>query len=104
MLAGILAGTFLKEWSHPEFEIDITRLKEHWGLSPATKVNAFPERLHSVWIYKKRNTILFFADKRLVSHFTWKGFEDKRNWLEETYSEAGMGSITSGTSKLRRVA
>jgi hypothetical protein len=104
MLAGIFAEVFLKEWGHPEFEIDTTKLKEHWELSPAVRVSTLPEGFHSLWIYKKRNTILFFTKKRLVSHFTWKGFEDRRNRLEERYSETGMGSITYDTSDLRPVA
>ena len=38
---------------------------------------------HSVWIYPKQDRIFFFTNKRLVSHFKWSAFKEKRNKVME---------------------
>lgn len=104
MLAGIYQAVFLNQWGLPEIQIDVTRLKDSLRLDPVTvAMEAAPEGLHSLWIYKKRNSVLFFTKRRLVSHFTWRGFAEKR-WQEEMNVETGSNLTASMLSKLRRAA
>lgn len=105
MLAGIYQGVFLNQWGHAEIEIDLSPLKSYWRPDPTmNEIDSFTEKLHSVWIYKKRNKVLFFAKKRLVSHFSWRGFEEKRRLLEEANSRKNMDVTASGASRMLRVA
>jgi len=105
MLAGIYQGLFLNQWGHAEIEIDLSTLKDYWRRdSTINGIDNLMEQLHTVWIYKKRNKVLFFTKKRLVSHFTWRGFEEKRRWLKEASAGTSMEFATSESSRMARVA
>jgi hypothetical protein len=105
MLAGIYQGVFLNQWGHAEIEIDLSPLKSYWRQDPTMNgIDSFMERLHTVWIYKKRNKVLFFTKKRLVSHFTWRGFEEKRRLMKETNAGTNTQLAISVSPEMARVA
>lgn len=105
MLAGIYQGVFLNQWGHAEIEIDLSPLKSYSRPDFAMNgIDSFMETLHTVWIYKRKNKVLFFTKKRLVSHFTWRGFEEKRRWLEETNAGTDMQFQPPISPKMARVA
>jgi hypothetical protein len=105
MLAGIYQGVFLNQWGHAEIEIDLSPLKSYSRPDSAMNgIDSFMETLHTVWIYKRKNKVLFFTKKRLVSHFTWRGFEEKRRWLEEVNAGTGVQFQPPISSKMARVA
>jgi hypothetical protein len=98
MLAGIYQGVFLNQWGHAEIEIDLNPLKNYWRRDHTMNgIDTFMEQLHSVWIYKQRNKVLFFTKKRLISHFTWRGFQEKSRWLEESNAGTSMRLATSAS-------
>ncbi len=75
MLAGIDQTAFLKQWGEPETTIGLNRLGVFNKLGPLFLVNDPAHEVHhSIWIYKKRDRILFFTKKRLVFHFKWSEF------------------------------
>lgn len=75
MLAGINQKAFLNQWGEPEAQV---------GLSQIGKINKLgtlflitdpnEETPLSVWIYKKKDSILFFTREKLISHFSCKKF------------------------------
>jgi hypothetical protein len=77
MMSGIYQNTFLNQWGTPEFQMTVAGsgffkldfLFMNWGQSEAEEYTA--------WIYEKRNRILFFKNKKLISHFRWDEFKGK---------------------------
>ena len=83
MLSGISQTTFLKQWGQPEAQIPLKKLGGfHTRRSLYLVVNSDDEAEYSIWIYRKRDRILFFTRKRLISHFKWSGFEEERQRLK----------------------
>jgi hypothetical protein len=79
MLAGLSQDVFLKEWGVPEIQINLDSLEGHYEREVVAVDTDSPEEiLHSVWIYKAKNRVFFFTRKKLVSHFKWSEFKDKR--------------------------
>lgn len=79
MLAGISQDVFLKEWGAPEIQINLDNLEGYYKRNAvAVETDASGEALHSVWIYKGKNRVFFFTRKKLVSHFKWTEFKEKR--------------------------
>jgi hypothetical protein len=77
MLAGINQTVFLKQWGEPETQIGLNPLGSMCKLgSMFLVVDPTDEVHHSIWIYKKRDRILFFTKKRLTSHFKWSEFKE----------------------------
>jgi hypothetical protein len=77
MLAGIDQVVFLKQWGEPETQIGLNRVGSSCKLgSFFLIVNPSEGAQHSVWIYKKKDRILFFTKKRLTSHFKWTEFKE----------------------------
>jgi len=73
MLAGINQKVFLSQWGEPETQVALNqlgRLNKMGTLFLITEPTE--ETLLSVWIYKKRDRILLFTKKRLISHFSCK--------------------------------
>jgi hypothetical protein len=71
MLAGINQKVFLNQWGEPEAQVGLNRigrLNKLGTLFLITDPNE--EATLSVWIYKKKENILFFTKERLVSHFS----------------------------------
>ena len=80
MLAGICQDVFLKEWGSPEIEINLDQIEDCYERGAVTPDpnDSEGENIHSVWIYKKKDRIFFFAKKRLISHFKWSDFKEKQ--------------------------
>jgi len=77
MLAGIDQTVFVKQWGEPETQIGLNCLGSLHKLGTLFLiVNPSDEVHHSVWIYKKKDRILFFTKKRLTSHFKWSEFKE----------------------------
>ena len=88
MLAGISQAVFLKNWGEPDVEIPLRRLgKLCEGGTLYLTVNSGDEADHSVWIYRKKDRILFFTEKKLHCHFKWSGFERERSRLKNGSNE-----------------
>lgn len=76
MLAGISQALFLKNWGEPESQILLRRLGSFSGRGALfLTVDSENEGDYSVWIYKNRDRVLYFARKRLIVHYKWSGFE-----------------------------
>jgi hypothetical protein len=79
MLAGLSQDVFLREWGVPEIQISLDNLEGHYkGEALAVDGDSPGEAIHCVWIYKEKNRVFFFTRKKLVSHFRWSEFKDKR--------------------------
>jgi hypothetical protein len=84
MLAGINQKVFVNQWGSPEVRINLDQLQGSYQQgSIALTPDSNEEVLHSVWIYVKHDRICFFTNKRLVSHFKWSAFKEKRNKVME---------------------
>jgi len=78
MLAGISQTIFLNQWGEPETQINLKRLGSLDKLGSIFLIEHPPgEAQHSIWIYKKKNRILFFTKKRLISHSRWSEFREQ---------------------------
>jgi hypothetical protein len=77
MLTGINQKVFLKEWGEPETQLSLNQLGELEKLGAIFLVTDLVEETPlSVWVYKKKKSILLFAKEKLVSHFSCKKFID----------------------------
>ena len=75
MLAGINQKVFLNQWGEPETQVGLNqlgRLNKMGTLFLITEPTE--ETFLSVWIYKKRDRVLFFKKEKLISHFSCKNF------------------------------
>jgi hypothetical protein len=95
VLAGISQTVFLKQWGEPETQIGLNCLGSLCNLGslfliaePAVEVR------HSVWIYKKKDRILFFTRKRLTSHFKWSEFKERCKKPEQGADCGWVGKST----------
>jgi hypothetical protein len=78
MLAGINQTLFLNQWGVPETRLGLKRVGSLDKLGSLFLIaDSAEEAYYSVWIYKKRNRILFFTKKRLISHSRWSEFREK---------------------------
>ena len=78
MLAGIHQTLFLNQWGEPETQISLKRLGSLDKLGSIFLIEeSVKEAHHSIWIYKKKDRILFFTKKRLISHSRWSEFREK---------------------------
>jgi len=77
MLRGINQKVFLKQWGEPETQLGLSQLGKMEKLGTIFLVTDRAEETPvSVWIYKKRKSILLFAKEKLVSHFSCKKLTD----------------------------
>jgi len=76
MLNGISQNLFLKNWGGPEALISLKRLGGYRQEALYLVVDSDDEADYSIWIYKKKDRILFFTKKKLVAHFKWSAFRD----------------------------
>src|SRR5512139_3655582 len=75
-LAGINRKVFLNQWGEPETQLGLNRLGKLNGLGTLFLITDQVEEVPlSVWIYKKRDSILFFTKEKLVSHFSCRKFK-----------------------------
>jgi hypothetical protein len=78
MMAGLYQNLFLNQWGAPEFQVSLERLAGFFKLDYLFLDIKFGEEdYYSVWIYEKRNKILFFKNKKLLFHFRWDEFKEK---------------------------
>jgi hypothetical protein len=78
MMAGLYQNLFLNQWGAPEFEVSLERLAGFFKLDYLFLDIKFGEEdYYNVWIYEKRNKILFFKNKKLLFHFRWDEFKEK---------------------------
>ena len=106
MLAGIHQTLFLNQWGQPETQISLKRLGSLDKLgSIFLIVEPVKEAHHSIWIYKKKDRILFFTKKRLISHSRWSEFREQwKKWKEESESKGPRKSPPLFTTTLSLVA
>ncbi len=77
MLTGINQKVFLKEWGEPETQLSLSQLGELERLGAIFLVTDHIEETPlSVWVYKKKKSILLFAKEKLISHFSCKKLTD----------------------------
>src|SRR5512143_1494635 len=82
MLAGISQNLFLKNWGGPEALLSLKRLGGFYRREALyLVVNSEDEADYSIWIYRKKDRILFFLRKRLIAHFKWSKFKERPNSL-----------------------
>jgi hypothetical protein len=78
MLAGIHQTIFLNQWGEPETQISLKRLGSLDKLGSIFLIeDPVKEAHHSIWIYNKKDRILFFTKKRLISHSRWSEFREE---------------------------
>jgi hypothetical protein len=77
-MAGIYQNIFQNQWGVPEFQISLARLSGFFKLEALFSNLGLGEGDYlSVWIYEKKNKILFFKNKKLLFHFRWDEFREK---------------------------
>jgi hypothetical protein len=90
MLAGIHQTLFLNQWGVPETRIGLKRIGSLDKLGSLFLIeDSVEEAYYSIWIYKKRDRILFFTKKRLISHSRWSEFRE--TW-KKTNGETDLGA------------
>ncbi len=91
MLAGISQSLFRKNWGEPDSCVAFRKLGslDERGSLYLT-VESDDEADYSVWIYKARDRVLFFARKKLIVHFKWSGFLERQGRPDETSDVRGM--------------
>ena len=96
MLAGIHQTIFLNQWGEPETQIGFRRLGSFNKLGSFLLMeDSAGEIHHSIWIYKKRDRILFFTKKKLISHSRWSEFVQR---AREPREEPDRRSTTKPSS------
>jgi len=102
MLAGINQRVFVNQWGSPEVRINLDQLHGSYQQGfVALNTDSNEDDLHSFWIYVKHDRICFFTNKRLVSHFKWSAFKEKRN---EVMEKADLRSTRMNTRPVAIVA
>jgi hypothetical protein len=67
----------LSQWGTPETQVSLNQLGKLGKLGTVFLITEPAEEAHiSVWIYKKKNSILLFAKEKLVSHFSFRRFSE----------------------------
>lgn len=80
-MAGLSQKIFLNQWGKPEAQVTLDQLGKLNRLGTMFLITDPTEEAHlSLWIYKKKNCVLVFANEKLVSHFSCKKL---RSELEE---------------------
>jgi hypothetical protein len=75
MLKGLNQKIFLNQWGEPETQIGLNQLGRLNKLGTLFLITEPTKEAHlSVWIYKKKESILLFTKEKLISHFSCKKF------------------------------
>jgi len=75
-MTGLNQKVFLSQWGAPETQVSLNQLGKLSKLGTVFLITEPAEEAHiSVWIYKKKNSILLFAKEKLVSHFSFRRFK-----------------------------
>jgi hypothetical protein len=84
MMAGLYQNLFSNQWGVPEFQVSLEKLAGFFRLdSLFLNIRPGEEDYYTIWIYEKKNKILFFRNKKLVLHFRWDEFKEKRKRPKE---------------------
>ena len=79
MLAGICQNVFLNQWGKPDVRINLNHVGVFYKQEGVTgHTDSLADVLHSVWIYKEKDRIFFFTNRKLVSQFKWSDFKERR--------------------------
>lgn len=71
MLAGINQKVFRNQWGEPETQVALYQLGKLDKLGTMFLITDPAEAAQlSVWIYEKKNSVLFFTKEKLVSHLS----------------------------------
>jgi len=74
-MTGLNQKVFLSQWGEPETQVSLNELGKLGKLGTMFLITDPAEEAHiSVWVYKKKNSILLFAKEKLVSHFSFERF------------------------------
>ena len=77
-MAGLFQSVFSNQWGTPEFQISLERLSGFFKLeSLFLNIKPLEGNHYTVWIYERRNKILFFKNKKLIFHSKWDEFKEK---------------------------
>lgn len=77
-MKGLNQKVFLSQWGAPETEMSLNQLGKLSKLGTMFLITDPAEEAHSsIWIYKKKNSILLFTKEKLVSHFSFRRFQDE---------------------------
>jgi hypothetical protein len=75
-MAGLNQKVFLNQWGEPEAQVPLNQVAKLNKLETRFLITDPAEEAHlSVWIYRRKNSILLFAKEKLVSHFSCNQFE-----------------------------
>jgi hypothetical protein len=78
MMAGLYQTLFSNQWGVPEFQVSLEKLAGFFRLdSLFLNIRPGEEDYYRVWIYEKKNKILFFRNKKLILHLRWDEFKEK---------------------------
>ena len=82
---------FLKNWGDPDTQISLKRVGSLKQGTLYLCVDSEDDAHCSVWIYKGRDRVLFFAKKKLVVHFKWSLFGEGHKPLKGAAAIRGTG-------------
>jgi len=78
MMAGIFQNVFSNQWGVPDFQVTLQKLAGFFRLEFLfLNIKCAEGDDYTVWIYEKKNKILFFKNKKLLFHFRWNEFKEK---------------------------
>ncbi len=76
-MRGLNQKVFLSQWGAPETQVCLSQLGRLSKLGTMFLITNPAEEAHiSVWIYRKKNSVLLFTKEKLISHFSFKGLQD----------------------------
>ncbi len=92
-MAGLNQKVFLNQWGEPEAHVTLNQIGKLNKLGTMFLITDPAEEAHlSVWIYKKKNSILLFAKEKLVSHFSCNQFKSLLSGLPVSSDTLPIGS------------
>jgi hypothetical protein len=75
MLVGLSQKIFLNQWGEPETQVGLSQLGRLERLGTLFLITDPTEEAPlNIWIYKKKDSVLFFTKEKLVSHFSSRKF------------------------------
>ena len=105
-LAGIHQSVFLSEWGFPEVEIALDRMRGIFKPDATfMEARSADEDGYRMWIYRRRNKVLFFIRGTMVSHLSCTEFKERWKYRDGTSDSRFPGKFPGlGASTLSLVA
>jgi len=95
-MAGLNQKVFLDHWGEPEAQVTLNQLGKLNKLGTMFLITDPTEEAHlSVWIYKRKNSVLLFAKEKLVSHFSCNRFRSELEERRGSLSDRGSNSCNT---------